>query len=178
MEHVHDVLDADADMIVQQCNCCTRKPHGLSDVIARHLPYANVYALRQGRGTPGTVVICAPPPAAAAAAPGEGAVRSGPLVACLMAQISPGKPGTWCKQYGIDPSADDAASRLRYFQAALDALKREIIAMGPGKVRRIAFPFRIGCGLAGGDTVQYDPIIDAFAKGCDAMGIKATVYHL
>ena len=54
--------------IVQQCNCLTVKPHGLSQSIAERYPWANLYATRRSlghrnlaieadRGIPGTLQI-------------------------------------------------------------------------------------------------------------------------
>jgi hypothetical protein len=103
--------------------------------------------------------------------------EKGPIVACLMAQIAPGKPGAWCKPYGIDPLLDDAASRLRYFKSALDALVTKITELGSSNgaggeggggggqgIKTVAFPCLIGCGLAGGSWSDYQAAIDEFAQ--------------
>ena len=65
-----------------------------------------------------------------------------------VAQVYPGPP-----KYGNDT----AALRVRYFREALDRL-RDVV--GPGSV---AFPYKIGCGLGGGDWAVYEALLADFA---------------
>lgn len=154
-----DLLSCDADLIVQQCNTVTRRSHGLSAAIAARFPYADVYARRSGQtanttdspDVPGTAVFCQPP---------DG--TDGPIVACLMAQLAPGKPGAWCKQYGIRADSDSAEQRLLHFQSALAELA-DHIRDSDGKIKAVAFPHGIGCGLAGGKWQHYERAIETFA---------------
>ncbi len=52
-----NVLDAEEDYIVHQCNCVTKRPWGLSASIFKKYPDANVYALRGPRDMPGTIKV-------------------------------------------------------------------------------------------------------------------------
>ena len=112
------------DVIVQQVNGVTVRPHGLSAAIAAKYKYANVYASREPIGRrncakypaiPGTAILT---PALT--------FSHGPIVAHLVAQYAPGKPGVWCRQY---PSsyADDATQRATWFAEALDDLARQLL---------------------------------------------------
>lgn len=169
-----DLLSCDADVIVQQCNTVTRRSHGLSASIARRFPYADVYACRSGSKantaskpeTPGTAVLCRPPP-------GD---ESQPIVACLMAQLAPGKPGGWCAQYKINAEDDTAARREEYFREALHDLAMAIRDSDGTRVAKIAFPHGIGCGLAGGSWPRYEAMIDQFARSLP--GVKVRICKL
>lgn len=153
-----DLLTVEADCIVQQCNCVTVKAHGLSESMRMRFPYADVYSKRsaasantarlKSRGVPGSVEICSPT---------EGC--AGPHVACLMGQISPGKPGTWTMQYKIDPVLDTPQQRLTYFRSCLVNLREIIVNRG---WRKVAFPYQIACGLAGGRWSDYLSAIEQF----------------
>lgn len=51
-----DLLDAPESVIVQQCNCVTKKSLGLSKSIAEKFPFANHYATRTVKSdTPGNI---------------------------------------------------------------------------------------------------------------------------
>lgn len=160
------LFDCEADIIVQQCNAVTRKSHGLSAEIASRLPYADIYASRSGPSSNtvtstslnelGRAVLRAPPK--------RDARR--PIVACLIAQIAPGKPGAWCSYYKIDASTDTAAKRLLLFRQALADLRTQLA--DHDDVASIAFPDHIGCGLAGGDWSDYMAEIKAFAASLPA----------
>lgn len=140
-----------ADCIVQQCNCLTSASKSLSLSIALRYTYAAVYEQRKGaRSTPGTVVFAEPP-----------LPLDGPVVACLMGQIAPGKPGVWASRYRIDRNLDTPVARLAYFEAALALLRDKIVERGWTKV---AFPFGIGCGLAGGKWDDYVHILNGWAS--------------
>lgn len=163
-----DLLTCDADMIVQQCNTVTRRSHGLSASIASRFAYADVYARRKGstantadmRDKPGTVVLCEPPSG-----------QTGPIVACLMAQLAPGKPGAWCAPYNIAEDDDSASQREAYFRDALFALDLAI-RESDGKIKTVAFPHGIGCGLAGGNWQRYESMIDQFARALPGVKVK------
>ena len=164
-----DLLSCGADMIVQQCNTVTRRSHGLSASIAERFPYADVYARRSGRRAntadrperPGTAVLCRP----------TSAEQSGPIVACLMAQLAPGKPGDWCAQYKIEAEDDSAEKRIEYFERALFDLEEQI-RESAGAVKSVAFPHGIGCGLAGGDWLRYEAMIERFARSLPGVEVK------
>jgi hypothetical protein len=136
-----NVLDApECQFIMQQCNCYTIKPHGLSEQIAWRFPYANIYGMRRPKtrncaldpDTPGTIKITG-------------------RVIHLFAQVLPGLPNQWTKAYPKTAPRDSAMARQQYFRECLRALEEELT----DDTVVIAVPFGIGCGLAGGDWPSY-----------------------
>lgn len=152
-----DLLDATEDYIVQQCNCLSVRPHGLSDTIAKKWKHANPYALRRAvqgrnlavasdRAVPGTIQVLG-------------------RIICAFGQVAMGKPG----DYDSCGTPDTAAHRLAYFKACLDQTAQL-------KPKSLALPFMIGCGLAGGKWSDYEAALRAFAK--DHPDIDLVVYKL
>lgn len=125
--------------IAQQCNCNTKKPHGLSETISKQWPYADPYQTRiGGPDTPGTVVTMKP------------ADRDdGPIVLCLMAQWGPSKPGSFSRYYP-NTYKDTRDNRKEWFRECLEVLDDMI----PSD-EVVNMPFQIGCGLAGGKWPDY-----------------------
>jgi O-acetyl-ADP-ribose deacetylase (regulator of RNase III) len=162
-----DLLEAKTDVIVQQCNCVTIKSHGLSNAIAKRYPYADIYSKRIRKSAncakipeiPGTCVI---------------SKQDGqPTIAALLSQICPGKPGQWCKVYNIDPSLDNAKSRLQYFKLSLENLVRICVEEN---WKSISFPYKIGCKLAGGNWIQYLELLKDFASQANKFDITVTIW--
>jgi O-acetyl-ADP-ribose deacetylase (regulator of RNase III) len=117
-----DLLTSDTDYIAHQCNSSHNRNFGLSSVISKMYPKANIYngkyeALNR---IPGTIII-----------------RD--KVIAMIAQVSQGKP----------KKPETKLSRQQLFQSCLDE-----IAKIPN-IKSIAFPYCIGCGLAGGDWDKY-----------------------
>ncbi len=152
-----------ADVIVQQCNCVTVKAHGLSASIRNTFAYADVYANRKARSpnqakqpdVPGKCILCK--------APKKNSYVHQPQVACLLSQFYPGRSGNyWKKFYTYDDAAkdmdDSSLNRLKWFKEALVDLARQLKSSKPGKIN-VAFPYKIGCGLAGGDWKVYEKAI-------------------
>ena len=158
-EHVKgDLFETGADVLVQQCNCVSRKTHGLSAIFADRLgadPYGgrprqtDNLATPEGSDTPGTALLCN--------------VGNGTYVACLFGQYAPGRPGQYefyknvCKVRGVE---DTKKNRLMWFREALDELGSVLDGVRPAKV---AFPYKIGCGMAGGRWEDYSRAIDEWA---------------
>lgn len=155
-----DLLDAKEQYIVQQCNCYTVRGHGLSKTIAdRYGPPADPYTSRRPMGTrnlaipedrdkPGTVRILAD------------------RVVCLFAQLCPGKPHRFASYPNYQ--MDTTVQRVRWFKQCLEELER----LGPTS---LAFPWTIGCGLAGGNWFTYRAMIEDFAEKSK---IPCTFYRL
>lgn len=137
-----DLLTFPASVLVQQCNTVARKPHGLSQTLFKAFPYADIYTTRGKEPyITGTVELRL------------STNHSGPDVANLIGQKYPGK----------SKRADDTYEhRVFWFETALEALLEE--ANQNEAWTTIAFPYKIGCGLAGGDWSKYEKLIDAFAR--------------
>lgn len=144
-----DLLDAKERYIAQQCNCVTVRPHGLSKSIADRWSHGDVYAGRSARSrntaqkpdVPGSVVITENGP-------------NEPILLHMMAQWTPSKPCSYSKYY---PSTykDTIVNRKIWFQECLHALEEHV----PSD-EYIAMPFRIGCGLAGGNWIEYRKMLE------------------
>jgi hypothetical protein len=152
-----NLLEATEQYIVQQCCCTAVKAHGLSDVIARVLG-VNVYAIRRREGRKNLAV-----PADRAV---PGTIRVEKNVINLFGPFAMGKPGAYHTDLGVP---DSAADRVRYFREGLDAIRQ----LAPASV---AFPYRIGCGLAGGNWTVYRGMLEEFAAANPA--IRVVVYRL
>lgn len=106
--------------------------------------------LAEERDQPGTIVLRGP----------EENV-TGPIVVCLMAQLAPGKPGLWAREYKVNRDEDTKEKRLSYFKNCLVKL---IHVVESRKIKTVAFPYLIGCGMAGGDWNVYLEEINRFAE--------------
>lgn len=166
IEKQGDLLTASEDYIVQQCCCTACRPHGLSDAIASAFPHGNAYALRkpvaprrntareEDRPEPGTSLIL-----------GNGTSQR--YIVCLFGQMAMGKPGRY-EAFGTSDSAED---RELYFQQSLEHLSTQI----PAKCS-LAFPYKIGCGLAGGDWNKYKTMLKKWEQ--QNMGYTVVLYKL
>lgn len=121
-----DLLASGAKYIAQQCNCVTVRGKGLSHSIAQKYPYANVYAQRATGGLKSK--------------PGTidlctSTDQDDPTIICMYGQYYPGK-------------TDKYDRRLQWFGQCLEQIEH----MG---ITRVAMPYMIGCGLAGGQWADY-----------------------
>jgi O-acetyl-ADP-ribose deacetylase (regulator of RNase III) len=147
-----NLLDAPDQFIAHQCNCVTGHAAGLAAALFSRFPHADVYSGRAAHDVPGTIRVRG----------GDGTADR-PVIA-IFGQVYPGKP-----RYP-NSETDGADARERHFAAALG-----LIAGIPG-ITSVAFPWEIGCGMAGGNWTRYRAIIDRFADSNP--GIRATVYRL
>lgn len=162
-----NILAATEDYIVHQCCCTACRPHGLSATLAAAFPYSNIYSLRRpikpgynfavaaDRSTPGTAMIV-----------GNGTATQR-YVAALFGQVAMGKPG----RYNSGGLPDTPADRQMYFKSALDDLAKQI-----PPTASLAFPYKIGCGLAGGDWATYSAMLETYAA--DHPEFKIVLYRL
>jgi O-acetyl-ADP-ribose deacetylase (regulator of RNase III) len=169
-----DLLNASEQYIAHQCNCVATKPHGISTAIFKKFPYANVYKSRlpprctcsfsvggavrckcARRDLPGTIDVHP--------VPGRGGFQRG--VINMIAQVYPGTARF---------KGDLPLDRVGYFQQCLDK-----IAEIP-KLHSVAFPYRIGCGLAGGDWDMYLSMLEKFSESVNTGDrcVKVVVYQL
>ena len=150
-----NLLDADEYCICHQCNCVSKnKAAGLAKAIFDRFPHADVYSdrtdadeysERNKRDIPGTVVIRG---------------REGRPVIAMMAQIYPGK---------ARPPNDSKERRKVFFQKCLDELS------SMDWIESFAFPWGIGCGLAGGDWKDYEWMLRQFDE---KVPVDVVVYQL
>lgn len=151
IQHIKgDLLSSKSQYIVQQTCCTAIKAHGLSDAIAQKWPSINPYTSRkrlfrnwatlESRDCPGTIKVYEN--------------SDGPNVICAFGQYTHGKPGH--EDPAKQPVVDDATSRLLYFKQCLDRISDL-------KPVSVSFPFRIGCGLAGGNWKLYSAALESWA---------------
>lgn len=166
-----DLLKSGVDCIVQQINAVTVNSHGLSHSIAKAFPYAEIYSKRkavsaglnraQNRPKLGELILAENDEKSTELTE----LRFSPAVVGLVAQIAPGKPGSWTKQYQIDSKEDDAQARINAFEIFLVGRIDQWCSWIKDKGwKRIGLPFGIGCGLAAGDWSKYLHIIEEFSK--------------
>lgn len=147
-----DIFDSKEKYLCHQCNCVTnRAAHLAKDVFARY-PYADVYTGRTNPDKPGTIIV-----------KGDGQDQRY-VIACL-GQYYPGK-----SKYPYS-TLDGIEVRQKYFYQCL--LR---IAQLPD-LESIAFPWRIGCGAAGGAWDIYLGNITNFANYVEAKGARVVIYR-
>ena len=162
-----DLLSANGvQFIVHQTNCVSKGAQGLARSIFQRFPYADVYARRAATGrkdTPGTIDV-------------RGGDRGGDRgggdghrqgIIGVFGQHGPGKP-----KGGADGAFDSRAARLGWFAQGLAAIARI------PHLRSVAFPFQIGCGLAGGDWPSFRAALEAFAADVAPRSVTVTLYKL
>lgn len=138
-----DLLTVETQYIAHQCNCTTKYGKGLSAALFAKCPYADTYNKRQQPSAPGTIEVF-----------GDGLTRR--FVINIYAQYGPGHPRS---------SGDSAAQRLEWFSQCLEQI--ELI----GGLQEIAFPWNIGCGLAGGRWSQYEETLRQWAHASKAQRV-------
>lgn len=143
-----DLLESDCKYITHQTNCISE---GGAAGLARHLfdkfPYADTYKDRTEEDKPGTIVV-------------RGNGDDQRYVINLMGQYYPGS-------YSPNTDNDNANKRKTYFfKALLEIAKIE-------DLESVAFPYRIGCGIAAGD---WDWYLDTLLKFSDYVGDSAEVF--
>lgn len=150
-----DLLEAKTEYIVQQ-NCCTAvRAHGLSKAIATKWPEINPYKDRKVYKNNWCVAEDRPEPGSIHVYEFE---ESDSLkgVICAFAQVSHSKPGTYDDPLGLVKN-DSAKDRKQYFAECLEG----ILELKP---KSVGFPYKIGCGLAGGHWPSYEKIIKDWSE--------------
>ena len=147
------LLDSDAKYIVHQTNCISYGASGLAEFIFRKFPYADIYKERKINGNwhlPGNIYIS-----------GGGANR---FIINAMGQFLPGKPASNTVAGLL--IKETAEVRVKYFSKCLSSIACI------NDLSSIDFPWRIGCGLAGGDWDQYYKMIDSFATKVSTVRVR------
>lgn len=147
---IDNILNAREKYIAHQCNCVTITAKGLCQSINNKYPWANAYYDRQNKeDIPGTIKIYESP-------------SQDKAVICMFAQLRPSKP--------FKSKTDTYEQRIKWFQECLIKIKEVKI-----QTDAIAFPWMIGCGLAGGDWNIYKKMLDNFEKESN---IEVILYKL
>ena len=156
------VLDV-ACYVVHQTNCTTTHAAGLAAEIGKVLPYAQPYVEREhtGPSEPGSLKLRQPPL--------QGRAAGGPTVVELNAQYYGGAP-TDKALPGLPGTVDDARQRLRWFREGLDKLG--LALAGAPHPTIVAFPWKIGCGLAAGNWEQHLAAIEQFASANSNLEVR------
>jgi hypothetical protein len=145
-----DLLKANETYICHQTNCVTNKSAHLSQAVFTEFPYADIYTCRKGYvDTPGTIIV-----------KGAWASSERPVVN-MLGQYYPGHS----RYKGA--KKDGEIARLRFFKSCLSyMLELE---------GSFAFPWKIGCGAAGGDWEHY---LDHLIRFSDAVKGDVVIYKL
>lgn len=141
-----NLLESKEKYIAHQCNCVSTYAAGLAKQIFDEFPYANIYKKRLLSGKVdgmGNIIVC-----------GDGETKR--YVINMLAQFYPGKP-----KYQ-NSKKDGYLAREKAFADCLT----QISAIS--EIKSIAFPYNIGCNLAGGDWETYYNMIESFEKQIDA----------
>jgi len=153
---------------VHQTNCRTNYALGLAKLIFKKWPHADCYKERipgwvKGRSysVPGSIDV-------------RGGVPGQRGIINLMGQDAPGKREKAVKKAqegdGGGAPLSSKQQREQWFAAAVQK-----IALIPG-ITSVAFPFQVGCGLAGGDWARYRAALQQLAAA--QPGLRVVVYRL
>jgi O-acetyl-ADP-ribose deacetylase (regulator of RNase III) len=142
-----DLLLATEKYIAHQCNCLTQGAAGVAKAIFDKFPYADTYSNRVEPDVMGTIKIL-----------GNGQDQR--YVINMFAQYYPGRSDySSPSPKTVSAEIDDTASERRhnFYRCLLRIIKIE-------NLESIAFPWKIGCGIAGGDWEYYLGTLTNFAK--------------
>ena len=143
-----DLLTSKEPIIAHQCNCVTTKGKGLSEAMFAKYPYSEVYSSSSGvQRVPGENIICDPE-------------EKGPIIVAMIGQHLPGPP----------TPKETAGQRIMWFKECLEGLG---MWMKNNDKHRIAFPYKIGCGLARGNWTVYEHLLKEFQQ---KYGLTVTLY--
>lgn len=143
------IIDSKEEYICHQTNCVSKnKAGGLAYTIFKKYPWADIYSKRINNDKLGTNIIC-----------GDG--KDQRYVININAQYYPGAPIY---------EGDLKNERMVAFQQCLGAL------LVIPNMESIAFPARIGCGIAGGDWKQFYTMLENFEKEVAANGTIVKIY--
>jgi hypothetical protein len=148
-----DIFDAKEKYLCHQCNCVTNKAAHLSKDVFTKYPYADIYSGRTEPNQPGTIEI-------------RGNGQDQRYVINMLGQYYPGSP-----KYPTS-SKDGTLVREKFFHKCLLE-----IAKIPN-LESLAFPWRVGCGAAGGIWENYLGTLTNFAIYLEkTQGAKVFIYQ-
>lgn len=137
-----DLLNSKEKYIAHICNCISYNSAGVAKAIFDRFSYSDTYSSRKinnFKDKVGSISI-------------HGNGKDQRYIINMYAQYYPGK-----SKY-INSKLDSIKLRLEYFHQCLISIS-EI-----ENLESIAFPYFVGCGLAGGDWKMYSNLLDRFAK--------------
>ncbi len=134
-----NLLESNEKYIAHICNCVTNRSASLAKDIFAKYPYADIYSNRVEPSKPGTIEVL-----------GNGKDKR--YIINMLGQYYPG-----ISKYP-NSNIDGIKAREKYFHQCLLRIAKI------SNIESIAFPFRVGCGIAGGNWDHYLVIIENFAK--------------
>lgn len=150
-----NLLESKAKYIVHQCNCVTWTAAHLAYDMFKCFPWADIYTPRRLKAENGINYYDKP---------GEIIVRGDGVkqryVIAILGQYYPGKARI-TQQF-----IDSYKKRKDYFFSGLKKIA-EIKCL-----ESVAFPFKIGCGAAGGNWDEYEELIKKFAIFCNDVEVS------
>ena len=147
-----DLFEAKEKYLVHQCNCVTNSAAHLAKDVFERFPHADIYTKREDPDQPGHIIV-------------RGNGQDQRYIVALLGQYYPGRP-----KYPKS-TLDGTPAREKYFYRALLRLSQL------PDLESIAFPWRIGCGAAGGDWERYLGKITNFAQYVGEKGVQVRVYR-
>ena len=148
---IGDLLEAKEKYIVHQINCVSHYAAGIAQIIFEKYPYSNIYVTRMQADKPGDIIIR-----------GNGLDQR--YIVGLTGQYYPGGHS--------DKEIDTEKQRRKYFHQSLIKLAKV------SNLESVAFNFRIGCGIAGGNWEWYLGTLNNFARYVlDTQGAETVIYQ-
>ncbi len=147
-----DLFEATEKYLVHQCNCVTNKAAHLAFDVFEKYPYADIYTARTQPDQPGHIII-------------RGNGKDQRYVAAILGQYYPGRPRF------PKSTLDGIPAREKYFYHGLLRLAQV------EDLESVAFPWRVGCGAAGGDWDRYLGKITNFAQYVGEKGVRVRIYR-
>lgn len=130
-----NILECDELYLIHQCNCISISAKGLAKTIFELYPEANTYINPQFKREVGTISC-------------HKISTTDKTIINIYAQRYP----------GISKYNDTTNQRIIWFKSCLN-----LISEIPN-IQSIAVPYKIGCGLAGGNWEKYLDILNNFVK--------------
>ena len=147
-----NIFDAKEKYLCHQCNCVTSKSAHLSKSVFEYYPWADVYTGRTKPHQPGTIDV-------------RGNGEDQRYVINCFGQFFPGK-----SKYP-QSGKDSILAREKFFHQCLLHISRI------PNLESLAFPWRIGCGAAGGIWEHYLGNLTIFANYVEKTDARVRVYR-
>jgi O-acetyl-ADP-ribose deacetylase (regulator of RNase III) len=147
------IFNAKEKYIAHQCNCVTNRAAHLAKDMFAQFPHADIYSGRTSPDKPGDIII-------------KGNGDDQRYVIAMLGQYYPG--------FSKYPTSklDGIEARENYFYRALLRIAKIT------DLESIAFPWKIGCGAAGGDWKRHLGNLENFAKYVEqSQNTKVVIYQ-